>query len=796
MFAAAPVCLYQDVLSGPATGGEGGNGIYLSIFGKNFGATQGTSTVTVNGKPVAQYLVWGSSNDVTAEHDQISVQIASTTTGTGNIVVTTPGGTCSNLKFTARTGKIWYIGSGIATDSPGNNCTTIENGTAGNGQGGNGTFTNPWKLTNAANIDTGSQDQGAYTPSTQRTPHTYYGCISAGDTLVFLNGVSFLYGDGANLHSSLSLNRNVGSSSSFFTFMARPGAQVQLGSKGGTEFGIRDYSDTHVVVSGLKLTGSGVSGEAFGYMSTSVAPFTRMVGNTATCPDCSASAAVLAIDVEEDVAAGTEVLGNWVYDAGCLDTGGVSNKQYHFIYLAGNNIEIGWNKVGGTGATAGCAYNGIQINYYADSSIGFGNLSIHDNDISNANGAGINMASVDPAQGYINIYNNVIHHVGLKPANDSDSFHTCIAFPGEATTAGAGIANVYNNTLYDCSSYLNTASSTSSCAVYLDYLTAQKDLTVKLVNNIMSQPSYTYSSTHNVYLCGGNVSTMLGGSDNIWYSATTPGSTVEATNVGMIANPLFVSTSTPNLNLTGSSPAIESGSGSLYAALDVNGLTRPNPPTIGAYEYGVGLSSTQITVGATPDAVTVDQPVTLTANVAQTGNSVPSGSISFMNGGVSLGQASLNSEGAATLVVSWPSAGSHEVAASYSGDSNYPAGESDGVALEAISSTTISLVTSPTSVTAGQVLNLTATVAWNGSAAPTGSVNFLIGSTLLGTATLNSSGVATLSTTAPAAGTYSLSAAFLGNASFLSSSSAAVSVTVSAPSKTGLNSPSGSSGHL
>lgn len=90
MFAAAPTCMYQDVLSGPATGGEGGNGIYLTIFGKNFESTRGTSTVTVNGKPVAQYLVWGSSNDVTGDHDQISVQIASGTTGTGPVVVTTP----------------------------------------------------------------------------------------------------------------------------------------------------------------------------------------------------------------------------------------------------------------------------------------------------------------------------------------------------------------------------------------------------------------------------------------------------------------------------------------------------------------------------------------------------------------------------------------------------------------------------------------------------------------------------------------------------------------------------------
>jgi hypothetical protein len=50
---------------------------------------------------------------------------------------------------------------------------------------------------------------------------------------------------------------------------------------------------------------------------------------------------------------------------------------------------------------------------------------------------------------------------------------------------------------------------------------------------------------------------------------------------------------------------------------------------------------------------------------------------------------------------------------------------------------------------------------------PTGTVSFLNGSTVLGTATLNASGVATLSTTSLAAGTYSLTAQYTGNASFL-----------------------------
>ncbi len=97
-------------------------------------------------------------------------------------------------------------------------------------------------------------------------------------------------------------------------------------------------------------------------------------------------------------------------------------------------------------------------------------------------------------------------------------------------------------------------------------------------------------------------------------------------------------------------------------------------------------------------------------------------------------------------------------------------------------STTTSLVASPNPVAQGQALTLTATVSGSGSTTPSGAVSFLNGSTPLGTATLNASGVATFSTASLAAGTYSLTAQYSGNASFLSSTSTAVPVTVNAQS--------------
>jgi len=166
------------------------------------------------------------------------------------------------------------------------------------------------------------------------------------------------------------------------------------------------------------------------------------------------------------------------------------------------------------------------------------------------------------------------------------------------------------------------------------------------------------------------------------------------------------------------------------------GKTRLSPPAIGALEAGSASLAVQVTVSAEPSTATLEQPITLTATVAQTGSSVPTGSINFVNASVSLGQASLDNEGTATLVVSSLPVGSYKVIADYSGDSNYPASESGYVSVEVLSATQTNLVVSSNPVTVGEALTLSATVEEDGGAIPVGTVNFLSGSTLLGTETL------------------------------------------------------------
>ena len=106
-------------------------------------------------------------------------------------------------------------------------------------------------------------------------------------------------------------------------------------------------------------------------------------------------------------------------------------------------------------------------------------------------------------------------------------------------------------------------------------------------------------------------------------------------------------------------------------------------------------------------------------------------------------------------------------------------------------STTIELTASPSSPDLNQTVILTATVASGVSSSPYGfGAAYLDGSTQLGTATLNGSGIATFSTSALTAGAHNITAAYGGGGNYLASTSALLTLAVAAPRFTLLPSPS------
>ncbi len=204
---------------------------------------------------------------------------------------------------------------------------------------------------------------------------------------------------------------------------------------------------------------------------------------------------------------------------------------------------------------------------------------------------------------------------------------------------------------------------------------------------------------------------------------------------------------------------------------------------------------TTLTLTASPASIAKSASTQLTAKVsAVTGSNPPTGSVAFTVSGVSLGSAALIPNGStatATLTAKGTSlfAGSNAIAASYAGTGTFSNSTATAtVAVTGAPVATRTVVTAaPASLPASGVLQLTATVTpASGSAAPTGTVTFLAGTTSLGTATLAASSAnaaATLSVSAAklAMGANSITASYAGVTNFSSSVSPAVTVTVTAP---------------
>jgi hypothetical protein len=178
------------------------------------------------------------------------------------------------------------------------------------------------------------------------------------------------------------------------------------------------------------------------------------------------------------------------------------------------------------------------------------------------------------------------------------------------------------------------------------------------------------------------------------------------------------------------------------------------------------------------------QAVTFTAQVTGSGGT-PTGTVSFLKGTTTLATETL-SGGTATFTTSSLSVGSYSITAVYSGNSSF-AGSTSAVLTQTVNkaTTTDTLTVSPSPATVGQPVTLTAVLAAvaPGGGTPGGVVTFRDGTTTLGMVRM-SGGVATLQTTALAAGTHSLVAIWYGDSNYIGSTSPVVSETVNSASAT------------
>lgn len=207
----------------------------------------------------------------------------------------------------------------------------------------------------------------------------------------------------------------------------------------------------------------------------------------------------------------------------------------------------------------------------------------------------------------------------------------------------------------------------------------------------------------------------------------------------------------------------------LYFASQFN---NENDGLFGAITTGL-VSMTRVSA---PDP-TANTSVTITANVAAgPGNpGTPTGTVTFLDGSIRLGTAQLTN-GSATLDATFTDVGIHAIAAQYSGDGVFLP-SSERIPLQVTGLATMLTLIAPANAAPNSPVTLTATITSAGGT-PTGQIVFLDGTTRLGSAALDATGVAALRINTLAAGVHSLTASYSGDGQFSGTTSAAVTINI------------------
>ena len=277
------------------------------------------------------------------------------------------------------------------------------------------------------------------------------------------------------------------------------------------------------------------------------------------------------------------------------------------------------------------------------------------------------------------------------------------------------------------------------------------------------------------------------------------------------ADPQFVNTSTGDFHLRNTSPAIDHGQNAilqifqnltgLTLATDFDGNARVQGTTgkgcaidMGAYEYpgSKATCGTTETLVSSLNPSTFGQTVTLTAQLSSA-NGVPTGDVQFSDGSTVLGTETISPTGVSTFSTSALSVGSHSITGAYQPTGSFPAATASltQVVNGAATTTTITSSLNPSSYGAPVTFSAQVVAAAASTNALTGTVTFTDGNTILGTATINSSGNAAVTTAALAANapgtSHLITATYNPNGSFAASSATLTQVVNGLPTVVSLN---------
>jgi len=532
---APPRIFYSDLTSGPITGGEtvsGYSGAYVTLYGNNFGTSQGSSTIALNGANCLRVVAWGTS---WLWYQRIVVQLGPSC-ASGNLVVQTSAGASNALAFTVRSGHIYFVspsGSDSAT----------------------GTASAPWKTLKKA-----------------------YQGVAAGDIVYARNGTVASGVD--NYGATLNISGVNGTSGNPIAFVNYPG-EVPLVSATGASRCLNGYPSgiSYWTFAGIQWLLPNGSECLYLQSGNNI----RFVANDVSCPTGAGSTGC--VTTASDGVPFLDFYGNTIHDTGCpgsmtasYSSCGDTQKTYHAFYWGdftgtlSHDLDIGWNDVHNV---YGC--RGIMV-HPADGTAGREaySYSMHDNHVYNVRCDGLRLANTNANKGSVSVYNNVMWHVGTGPAPSGQEANYACVYVDDGNGSPTTPVQIYNNTCYDGG---GRGASEGNAGAF------SAGVPSKFTNNLVEEIS------GEAYFDNGTPGSNISGSNNLWFGLSSPPS---QTTSNVTSNPLLInlaSGSTANLMLNSGSPAIGAGSASLFPAIDNNGLIRSNPPSIGAYEFTSGIAA-------------------------------------------------------------------------------------------------------------------------------------------------------------------------------------------------------------
>ena len=228
--------------------------------------------------------------------------------------------------------------------------------------------------------------------------------------------------------------------------------------------------------------------------------------------------------------------------------------------------------------------------------------------------------------------------------------------------------------------------------------------------------------------------------------------------------------------------------GSHTITVSYSGDSSFKPSASKALTQVVSQGSASVGVASSQSPAWTGQSVTLTATVSAVAPAigVPRGTVTFRDGTTILGSGpvTLSGKGQASYSISILSLGSHNITASYSGDTDFTRAVSTALTQVIIlRAVTIRLSSSQNPASPGQTVTLSAAVvpAAPATGTPTGTVTFLDGATMIGGGpmSLDTNAQVTFSTASLSSGSHTLTVSYSGDGSFIDGTSPALTQVVS-----------------